>query len=339
MANLNIRRFGATTLIVAALTVCGRAASPDSVAPAAKSSAARNSVGLFPELPDDGAESRLPSDLLDFIGRGSSVGGVVGSLPAPGPAELPSARAIELLERRRNWIYNTQSPSSFELSAEQTLGVRSSDTTQLSGQSQGWMADFFYDRGSDGPQSRPFDDILSRQVQVPGMNASLPSGSRSGLGLPGQTPTLGLAPFQAAMSQSAQSGSSVSGLTGDPGLRQGSESGMSSSVRDLLSTPGGMDPLAAGFDPINLRVDTTRQELNPTMTERYSDFRTTPKSVGALLDHPIRTIDSERPAFLDVFSARTLDNQSSLSPAVARLPEARATDRPLGFGQFPSRKF
>jgi hypothetical protein len=99
-----------------------------------------------------------------------------------------------------------------------------------------------------------------------------------------------------------------------------------------------MDPLAAGFDPINLRVDTTRQELNPTMPQGFSEFRTAPKSVDALLERPIRTINSEPPAFLDGLGERTL-GQSSLSPAVARLPEARAADRPLGFGQFPARKF
>jgi hypothetical protein len=109
-------------------------------------------------------------------------------------------------------------------------------------------------------------------------------------------------------------------------------------VRELLSSPGSVNPLAAGFDPINLRVDSTRQELNPTLPDPLADLNQTPRTVDALLGQPTRSVSEGRPSTLDNFNARMLGN-SSLAPAVAPLSESRPVARPLGSGQYPIRKF
>jgi hypothetical protein len=338
MAYLNIRRVGATAIAAVALTVCGRAATPDASPAPAPRTPAQNSASLFPALPDDGAESRLPGDRFDFIRRDSSVGGVVGGGPSSALAEPPSARLMEQLERRRNWIYSTQTPSSFELSAQEVLGVRSSEPAKRSGESASMLADFFHDRGSSRPQNRSIDDPLSRSMQVPGVDNKLLGNMTSGLGLVGQNDSLGMAPFRSAGTEDSAPSSARAGVIGDSGLSQDGGSGAPASIRALLSIPGTVNPLVAGFDPINLRVDTTRQELNPTTTDPLAGFITPPKSIDALLDTPTRAASAGRPSALDDFNTRMLGN-SSLAPAVAPFSEARPADRPLDFGQFPSRKF
>jgi hypothetical protein len=106
----------------------------------------------------------------------------------------------------------------------------------------------------------------------------------------------------------------------------------------LLINPGSVNPLAAGFDPINLRVDTAKQELNPTLPAPIADLTIAPKTVDALLDRPLRGGDSGRSSLLEGFNTRMLGN-SSLAPAVAPPAEVKVQERPLDFGQFPSRKF
>jgi hypothetical protein len=340
MAYLNIRRIGATAVAAVALTVCGRAATPDaSPAPApAPRTPAQNSASLFPALPDDGAESRLSRDRFDFIRRDSSVGGVVGGASSSALAEPPSARLMEQLERRRNWIYSTQTPSSFELSAQEVLGVRSSEPSKRSGESGGMLADFFHDRSSARPQNRSIDDPLSRSMQVPGVDNKLLGNMTSGLGLVGHHGSLGMEPFRSAGTEDSTPSSTRAGVIGELGLSEEGVSGGPASIRELLSTPGTVNPLVAGFDPINMRVDSTRQELNPTTTDPLAGFITPPKTIDAILDTPTRAASSGRPSALDNFNTRMLGN-SSLAPAIAPFSEARPADRPLDFGQFPSRKF
>ncbi len=338
MARLGISTVRATTIAAVALMVCARTLGADATPAATPDSPAQGRSSLFPALPDDGAESRLPGNRFDFMGHGDSSAG--SPMEAPSMSKPPSARAVELLERRRNWIYSTQTPASFDISADQTLGNRSGEDVSWGGKQKGALADFFYDRGTQRTQSAAFEeDSLSRSLQVPGYSTPL-TRLDSGLGMPAQNPTLGLTPYQSAAPASANpgAGSSVSGLTS--GLGSSPDSGMdvSASVHQLLSSPQSLNPLAGGFDPINLRGDTTRQDLNPTVGNRLSNMRSAPRTVDALLERPTRTLGSDPAAYLDNINTRTVGS-SSLSPTTAPSSEVRAANRPSAFGQFPARKF
>mgnify|MGYP000992218327 CR=1 FL=1 len=332
MSHFDIRRIGCAALTVAALAVCAHAATPDAAPPAAQSSAS-----LFPELPDDGAGLLLPGNRFDFLRGGSSSGGGGEGLPTPTVGEHHSARSVDLLDRRRNWIYSTQTPSSFELSAERALGVRSSQPAASSGEAEGWLAEFFYDRGSQRTQNRPIDEILNRKFQMPDLNNSILGNVAPGMGLGGQNGSLGMAPFRSPGLGSATD-STRSGMAAELGLRQGELSGVPTSIQELLGSPGSVNPLITGFDPINLRGDSTRQEVNPVSPDPLADLTRAPRTVEALLDGPARTAGGGRLSVLDSFNTRMLGD-SSLAPAVAPRPEIRPVDQPLGFGQFPSRKF
>jgi hypothetical protein len=337
MSHLDFRRIGCAALTVATLTVCTHAASPDAAPSAADRPAAQSSASLFPELPDDGAESLLPGNRFDFRRGGSSSSGGGEALPTPTVGEHPGARAVDLLDRRRNWIYSTQTPSSFELSAERALGVRSSKPAASSGEAGGWLADFFYDRGPQRPQNRPFDEILNRKFQMPDFNNTMLGNAAPGMGLGSQNGPLGMAPFRSPASSSATD-STRSGMADELGLRQDELSGLPTSIQELLGSPGNVNTLITGFDPINLRGDSTRQEINPVYPDPLADLTRAPRTVEAVLDSPTRTVSGGRPSALDSFNARMLGD-SSLAPAVAPIPEIRPQDRPAGFGQFPSRKF
>jgi hypothetical protein len=319
MLSLTAIRFGAASIMLTALAVCSWAA--DTAAPPKASS----SQDLFPEVPDEGAESRLPGERFDFLRGDSSVGGVVEGAPSPKIGEYHGSRAIDLINRRRNWIYSTQSTPSFEVSAERAVGVRSADADSTSTDT-GWAAEFFQDRGPG--QARQLDDPFT--IRIPGIQDHV-LGQTHSLGIP--RPADPLAPLQNIGVGASPPPRAAGGLTGPSEL-----SGVPNSVRELLAIPGSVNPLAAGFDPINLRIDGTRQELNPTLPDPLPGNQAA-RSLDALLGQPVRSVSEGPPSFLDSFNTRMLGN-SSLAPAVGPAPESsRPTERPLGFGQFPARKF
>jgi hypothetical protein len=238
------------------------------------------------------------------------------------------------MNRQRNWIYSTQSPESFQVSAERALGVRSTESDAGSGAD--WMTDFFHDRSS--PQRSQPGDPLS--LQIPGLQDHV-LGTASGLGISRQNDPL--APLQHFGVGGANLGIG-SPATARPAaapealMSPNALSVVPNSVRELLVIPGSVNPLAAGFDPINLRVDGTRQELNPTLPDPLADLNPTPRISDSLLGQPERSVSEGPPSFLDSFNARMLGN-SSLAPAVGPTPESRPAERPSGFGQFPTRRF
>lgn len=333
MQDLPIKRSMFVALLAAVLTVSGSAASPEFSPSAEALTAAQNSASLFPQLPEEGADSRLPDSRFNFLRGGSSGGAAPGGVSA---SETPSARVLDQLDRRRNWIYATQAPSSFELSAEQALGVRSAEPANRNAESEGWLAEFFYDRGTERPQNPSIDDLLSSSLQTPSVQSALFGAAPTSVpGISGFN--LGMAPFQAAPAESSP-GSSLTGIAGNLSLREQGLSGVPTSVRELLAYPGSLDPLASGFDPINLGTDPTQQRLNPTLPARMADLETTAKTVDALLERPIRDVSSTRSSYLDNFNSRMMGN-SSLAPAIRAPTDSQPAERPLDFGRFPSRKF
>jgi hypothetical protein len=333
MQDLPFKRSAFVALLAAVLTVPGSAASPESSPSAEALTATQNSASLFPRLPEEGADSRLPDSRFNLLRGGSAGGAASGGMSA---SETPSARVLDQLDRRRNWIYATQSPSSFELSAEQALGVRSAEPADRNGESEGWLAEFFHDRGTERPLNRSTDDIFSSSLQTPSVQSALFGATpTSAPGISGFN--LGMAPFQAAPAESS-SGGSLRGIGGNLSLPEQGLSRVPTSIRELLASPGSLDPLATGFDPINLGTDTTQLRLNPTAPTRMADLDTTAKTVDALLERPIRDASSTRPSYLDNFNSRMMGN-SSLAPAIRAPGESQPAERPLDFGRFPSRKF
>jgi hypothetical protein len=248
---------------------------------------------------------------------------------------MRNSRVMDQLDRRRNWIYATQSQSSFELSAEQAAGVRSSQPAGGVGDSEGWLSDFFQDRGAQRTENRSLDDVLSNSLRTSSSVQGPLLGGMSPRGMPALN--LGMAPWQSVPVEDATGSGSRSELSDSLRLQNQGLSNVPDSVRELMGYPGTVNSLRQDFDPINLRTDTTQQELNPTEAGRFADLETTPKSVDALLNRPIRNAD-ERSSLLDGFNAPMLGG-SSLAPVVRRPTEARAAERSLNFGQFPSRKF
>jgi len=98
----------------------------------------------------------------------------------------------------------------------------------------------------------------------------------------------------------------------------------------LLAVPGAINPLAPGFDPIKLQVNTTGPALNPVTAQRSG---TLPPAAGDVLN-PIGSPSS----LLADPNARVL-GQSSLSPAVAAPTETPHTQPKPTVTEFPRRKF
>jgi hypothetical protein len=106
----------------------------------------------------------------------------------------------------------------------------------------------------------------------------------------------------------------------------------------MLIAPNRINPLIAGFDPINLRADSTRQELNPVTASpavNASKF-----GLGAYdpLHSGNRISGSSEENALEAMNAKVL-GPNSLSPALAPPAEPRyVAPKPLTL-EFPKRKF
>jgi hypothetical protein len=247
---------------------------------------------------------------------------------------MPSTGALDQLDRRRDWIYATQNPSSFELSAEEAAGVRPSQAGNGAGSSESWMSEFFQDQGVQRSENRSLDDALSSALSTPNVQSPLLGGISSTHGIPALN--LGMVPWQSAPVEPSKSNGSRSQISNSLGLQNQNLSSVPDSVRELLGYPGTMNSLGPNFDPINLRTDTTQQELNPTEAGRIADLETSPRTVEALLNRPTRSAGQS--SLLDGFNAPMLGG-SSLAPAVRPPAQVRAAERTLNFNQFPSRKF
>lgn len=331
MLDARFKWLGFAALFAAGLTVSGSAASPEAGSSAEARAAALDSASLFPELPEERTDSRLPNNPFNFR-RSDSPGGAVAGAGAA--VEPPSPRVLDQLDRRRNWIYATQSPASFELSAQQALGVKPAEPADQSREPESWMSEFFQDRGTQPSQNRGIDDLFSNSLQTSSSLSTLFNGlpqTASGFG-----GNLGLAPFQSTPAE--VSSSSLSAVTDSLGLRDRGLSSVPVSVREMLAYPGSVNPLETGYDPINMRTDTTQQQLNPTATERLADLDVAPKTVDALLERPMRGASSTRTLLPDSFNTR-MTGGSSLTPAGLAPNAVAPRERTLDFGRFPSRKF
>lgn len=332
MSAVNHQRTAYAALLVAfSVALIGAAHAADS-ASAADARSAQTSESLFPRLPDEGNETRLPNSQFNFLRGSPGAGGGSGGAGSA-VSEATGARVLDQLDRRRNWIYATQTPSSFELSAQQAMGVRGAEADRA-GESEGWLAEFFSDRGAQNTKTRSIDDLFSSSLDSPRVGSALFGGMPHVTAIPQLNSGLGLTAFQPSTATSP--GVSTSSSVGQSLREQQGLSSIPTSVRDLLGYSE--NSTSSDFDPINLRTDTTRQELNPTVSERMADLNITPKTVDALLERPLREASSTRSSILDNFNNR-MTGGSSLTPAAQAPSVLPAQERSLDFGRFPSRKF
>lgn len=290
---------------------------------------------------------------FEFLDRNSSVGGVVegfgGSAPASSPNFQRNPRLWELFEQkldlRRNWIYGRAEDMNSQPTLAEMFGVRDSEAG-AGRKKQNALARFFEDRDQRISPARrgdnSLDDFTRRASSRPGISG-LERGSQVDESLQpfrsfdmNRITTAGFSipdgPFATPRPQGTLGGPS------SPSARKAAERQTAANdFRKLLITPSQINPLVAGFDPINLRVDSTRQELNPV----------TPLPTANGLTYGLDAFDPLRSGLqpgrggkltaLEEMNARAL-GPSSLSPAVAPPAQPRYTPVPVIL-EFPKRKF
>lgn len=294
---------------------------------------------------------------FEALSRGGSMGGVVERLPGSSAGSMmqsPGIRTLELLEQRKNWIYMSEpGTGSFGTSAEQILGVRSYDLSGAAGTPRGGLSSFLqnekpaqqrsasttnplFDKQRDGLLFDTYgrDNLpgfgMGRALNTP-LNAAGQGGWQSGgleIGglLPGTEPTRVANRQSEAELENARRTRSLMGV---------------STIQDLLRSAEINDPIVSGFDPIDFRIDTTRQELNPTNPQRLADGSPDRRGLdifGSLYDAGQR--DATGSAISGMLDRLTPNPQTSTSLApVVRAPADRGTQPITRFGEFPSRRF
>jgi hypothetical protein len=306
-------------------------------------------------VPDMRLGDKHLSRQFEFLDRQNSVGGVVEGFGGPAPASSPNfqrnPRLWELFEQKldlkRNWVYGRAEDINSQPTLAEMFGVRDSEAGKGGRKQQSAMARFFEDRSQKASPARRGDSSLD--------DFSRRASGRAGIfGLDrGSQPDESLQPFRPFdMNQVATAGFSIpdgpfaatrpQGSVGAPPSLPGSQAAARQTAADdfrkLLITPNRINPLVAGFDPINLRVDSTRQELNPITplpaanASRYGLDAFDPLRSG------IRPGRGGELNALEEMNAKAL-GPSSLSPAVAAPTQPRYTQPAPVILEFPTRKF
>jgi hypothetical protein len=317
-----------------------------------------NTEDAAPELPKTRRDEREFSRPFEFLDRGNSVGGVVDSLALPGPSAVPSLpksrKLIDLYEERmdqkKNWIFNQPEDLTRTATVNEMFGVRENNAaagTDSNRPRRAWNS--YYEGGNrkrtgdadagDRTGQKKKDGLDSNAERKKSDNSS--GGSRFGNPLDSTRAQAAGISFPADWF--GTTGNSLSNPLNNPlttiyprtdtvvnPVRE--QESQVDDFRRLLVTPG-INPLAAGFDPINLRADSARQGLGPAAVpgnaavknplDAWSSGggRVGPGAFGALGDQ-----------------GTTLLGNSSLSPAVSAPAEpVHAKPRPVL--EIPRRKF
>src|ERR1044071_938687 len=231
------------------------------------------------EAPTSRPREELSVRSFELLGGANSISGVVAPMVAPAPNYVPrlssNPRLMEALDQKRNWVYVRSGDTQRDPTADEILGVR--DSRKMSEKPKTVLENYFEDRGGKASRERArkepgkwnrdegnklFDDELGtadRGETNTAVRFDNPWDSTqpvtAGFSMPSSV-------FGAPAGQGAWNGAR------DAGSREAFPGGWgaqdrSDDFRKLLIVPGTANPLLRAFDPINLRVDTTRQLLNP----------------------------------------------------------------------------
>lgn len=305
-------------------------------------------------IPEDDADGLLSPKAFEFLNRDSSVSGVILPNLAPSARITPngssSGRLLELYLRRmdekKNWVYQRPDDANDQPTVEEMFGVRGA-AGSTDKQSRSVVVEFFEtpvrkpsaSRSTDGSQ-----DLFDRTGLTRSWDPGFGSGSRlepvgagrnenslewRGLGKPGFSIQNGFSvPDPVRPTDSLDPGfRPVRGREGEPLSR-------SDEFRKLLVIQNGINPLATGFDPINLRSDATRQELNPIIPVGLDNPLV---GAGALAGAGPAAGTGRDGSLFD--SGATLVGSSSLAPAVPTVAgPSRHLRQPVVL-EMPRRKF
>ena len=305
-------------------------------------------------LPSSRPKDDLLSKPFEFLDRGNSVSGVVA--PALAPAAFPSyqrnSRVLELFEQRldqkRNWIFGQSTDFGRTPTAEELFnlgafgGAEEKPKTALenflAGSSPKPGRGHIGQAGSDGdkrsldkPSSRfDRDDRFGEEVSSPLTNPYDSSRIFSaGFSLPNE--------FLGKSAGPARLNDFLNTAPADPVAKVRDDRKHADEFRKLLNFSGPANPLTVGLDPINLGLDTTRQEWNPVTAPRLGELPGT----GGDGFNPLRAIigpPGSRSNGLDDQTAKIL-GPSSLDPAVSVPRESPIKQPAPTVSEFPKRKF
>lgn len=347
--------------LTGAVSVLATACLPPSLASAGGQNSAGEQIQFSDSeddlvVPDLRLDNKHLSRPFEFLDRNNSVGGVVEGVGAPAPASSPNfqrnPRLWELfeqkLDQKRNWVYGRAEDMNHQPTLAEMFGVRDSDAGAGGRKYQSAIARYFEDRNQKVSSPRRGDsslDDLTRRASDGAGGSEWERGPGAEESLRPLRPfdmnravTAGFSipdgPFAAPRAQGTLSAASPQNAGDQPRTMRTP----TDDFRKLLITPRGINPLIAGFDPINLRADSTRQELNPVTA--LPAVNASRFGVGAFdpLRSGTRLNGSTELSALEEMNAKVL-GPSSLSPAVAPPAEPRYTAPKPVVLEFPKRKF
>jgi hypothetical protein len=258
------------------------------------------------------------------------------------------------LEQKKNWIYNRPEDMNRQPTLEQMFGVRESEA--VGGKMSRRGRDTAFER-DENPKDKPLlrrkerssDDLNDRESANPvrltvefGRLHTNDGPRAAGLFEPHRVVGAGFGGPDGLFNTASSPGRMADFTSHEAILgrkRVDPKQGASDPFGIVLTPPSAANPLALGFDPINLRVDTTRQELNPVIPTGLN--QSLPGSSLGSLD-ALRTVAGP-PSRSSLSLVEDRNTQvlgpSSLSPAVAAPAESRFSPPPPTVLEFPKRKF
>ncbi len=310
------------------------------------------------KLPVNDPNSKLLPKPFEFLDRGSSVSGVIAPDLGPGARALPNAppnaRLLELFERRldqkKNWVYVRPDDAKTQPTLEEMFGVRGSAAYPQDQHTRSVLAGFIEDFGRGPSTSRRSEssmDAPDKTLSLKSFDQNFSVGNRiessgdarfeDALGTRGPARMEFSVPngFLSPQPDPVRSGDSLDRFLGGPRVRDRDRPSHSDDFRKLLVTQSGINPLAAGFDPINLKVDGTRQELNPVTPPGLD---TGLVGQGALSEAVSGQSSIAGRASMLFGTSATALGSSSLAPVVSTSLTPRAQPQPVVL-EFPKRRF
>ncbi len=274
-----------------------------------------SSVTNAVQPPDADDVSGRTSRGLETLDRANSLSGAVdrpgGAPPAPLPAQNLSSRWWERLERDKNWLSNSPDDLVRMPTAEEVMGIWEYNLDRALARDGSRALEAMSTAANMPPSDSPLTaDFQSRRALGPRVGANLSDALGAALGAEPASATflLPVTPRSPKPAQQSALNWGTPGLSSDP-LRL--------DIRDLLGNPaGGLNPLATGFDPINLRSDSTRREVQPVTAPTLSELGAVQRFDTALSLPAARAAGSAPSStLLDEMNAKIL-GPSSLSPAL-----------------------
>jgi hypothetical protein len=232
-----------------------------------------------PQVPLRRPEEGIPSKPFEFLDRNNSISGVVAPLALPSPGSFPSLqnnpKLRELFEQKldekKNWIYRTSDDLTHLGTVNEMFGVQEREIAGRSPKSRKSLERFFESKNPKPTADTAGDEWIKRNEDKYDYNLDPDKRRGKDAGLryaqpidPGRMMTAGFAlPTDWSGSAAARNPlNDTAGFRNDRSDLAKAQRESADDFRKLLVTPG-INPLAAGFNPLNLGVDTTAQGYSP----------------------------------------------------------------------------